>query len=97
MTAMSATATRQRLLEYVERLPDREVLRLAEQLLPPAAAEQPDALSDVDLNDPLLFTEEESRARIEAAVARLEAGEKTIPWAEVKARMHERQAARVQR
>ena len=101
-TLTDTAAARQRLLEYIERLPNEEVLPLAERLLPPtltptpAPADTSEETGEVDLNDPLIYTEEEGRARIEKIVAELEAGAKTIPWEEVKAELRARQAARVQ-
>ena len=100
---MTATlSTRQRLIDFVNALDDEGVEALARQVLPlpppPARLEVADDGTYPDFEgEPLVFTEAEGRARLEAAVASLKAGEKAIPWEEVKARMRARQAARVQR
>ena len=80
---------RQRLLAYIEALPEEDVVALAREVLPlPPRPERLEVADDGTYPDfegePLVFTEAEGRARLEAAVAGLEAGEKTIPLEEFK-------------
>ncbi len=80
---------RARLSRHLDELADEDLFRLAEDLLPEEFGGEP------HVQEPLMFTVEESEARLARGIAELEA-RNTIPWEDVKARLRAKMASRVQ-
>ena len=86
---MTAAATRQRLLSYIQALPDDELDVVAELILPSSEPE-----SD-QVRDPQIFSAAESEVRLREGLRQADAG-KTVPLEEFLRRRNDKRQARVQ-